>query len=111
MHDERGQMIIPRLIPWGDSKFLQFRKGDLLRFAARKPAKEKQSQCMMRGTFIPQLPQEDPSVFILIGWTHPTFHIVSLEKKEKQCMIRGDISSHTQSLGKAPYSLSLLITT
>jgi len=60
---------------------------------------------------IPQLPQEDPSVFILIGWTHPTFHIVSLEKKEKQCMVRGDISSHTQSLGKAPYSLSLLITT
>jgi len=47
MHDEKGQMIIPWLIPWEDPKFLLCREGDLLRFAAHTPGKEKQKQCVM----------------------------------------------------------------
>ena len=83
MHDERGQMIIPWLIPWEDSKFLQFRKGDLLRFAARKPAKEKQSQCMMRGTSHPTAPAGRSQCFYFDRLDSPNFSYCISGKERK----------------------------
>ena len=46
-------MTIPWLIPWEDPKFLQCTEGVILRFTALISAKEKQKQCMLRGTSHP----------------------------------------------------------
>jgi len=85
MHDEKDEITIPWLFLCEDPKFLQCREGDLLRFAAREPAKEKQCQCMMRGTSHPTAHKARPQRFFCMEMgTHPTFHTVSLEKKEKR---------------------------
>jgi len=60
-------MIIPWLIPWENWKFLQCREGDLLCFTALESAKEKQKECVMRGTSHPTAPIGRPQRFYLSG--------------------------------------------
>ena len=84
MHDKKGHIFIQWLIPWEYPKFLQCQEGHLLRFAALKPAMEKQKQCMMRGTSHPTGPQGRTYEKIKLGMeTHPISQVVPLEKKEK----------------------------
>ena len=62
---------------------------------------------------IPQLTQEDPNIFIYQGWgdLHIFWKCLSGIEREKQCMVRGDFSSHMQDFGKTPHSFSLVTTT
>ena len=61
---------------------------------------------------IPQLIQEDPNVFNLGGRdSHIFWKCLSGIEREKQCMVRGDFSSHMQDFGKTPHSFSLVTTT
>ena len=47
MRDEKGQNIIPWMIPWEDLESLWFVEEDSPNFASLLSAKEKQKQCMM----------------------------------------------------------------
>ena len=114
IHDEKSRMMIPWLIPWENRKFLLCREGDLLCFPALKSAKENQkNNVWWEEHLIPQLTQQDPNVFIYQGWgdSHIFWKCLSGIEGEKQCMVRGDFSSHMQDFGKTPHSFSSVTAT
>ena len=53
MHDEKGQNIIPWMIPWEDPESLWFAEEDSPNCAFLLSAKEKQKQCVVRGAAHP----------------------------------------------------------
>jgi len=90
-------MIIPWLIPWENWKFLQCREGDLLCFTALESAKEKQKECVMRGTSHPTAPiGRALEKNEIENGDSPNFAGSSAGKERaEQCMVRGDsCSSH-----------------
>ena len=61
---------------------------------------------------IPQLTKQDPNVFLYGNGDSPNFsYCFPGKEREKECMVGGDFSSHVQSLGMTPDSLSLVTAT
>lgn len=95
----------PMADPKGRPQSLWFGEEDLLRLGARIPAEEKQKQWMMRETSHPTAHRGREQWFQFGRGDSPIFlRCFSVKEREKQYMVRGDVSAHILSLGKTPDS-------
>ena len=90
MHDEKGPIIIPWLMPWEAPRSVWFGKRDSLNITSHVPAKEKQKQRMMRGRAHPTAHTRIPQYLEFgRGDSQITVEFSSGKEREKQYTVRG----------------------